>query len=145
MNLEKHAGEMADQDAGQNYYWDTEQDYQGDPGQDVGISLPLEVQHTQVLKGQQIKVSATLADGSPLPDGLKLDERTGEVIGKVAVGTEERILEIKVVAEDELGNRSEVIHHVRIAPQGALEAELDMPVPTGRMSFSAQLAACLLV
>lgn len=145
LNMDKDAIREQGQSGAQDYHAETENRVSARPGENADLSLALEKQHTQVLTGKEITITATLADGSPLPEGLKMDPRTGEITGKVQVGAEESQLEIRVMAVDELGHRSVVIHHVRVAPTPGDGAHLDMPAPVARPSFTAQLAACLLV
>lgn len=144
LNLEKGAGRGQEQRSGEDYHAETENRVSARAGESADLSLALDAQHTQVLTGKEITITATLADGSPLPEGLKMDPRTGEITGKVQVGAEESQLEIRVMAVDELGHRSVVIHHVRVAPTAGDGAVLEMPAPVARPSFTAQLAACLL-
>ena len=113
--------------------WETEQTVTASPGETVEVSLPMEAWHREVLTGGQVTFSAALADGSPLPKGLALDPQTGEVSGKIPVGAGETVLEVRVIASDELGNRSEIVHRLRVLPSEGGRA--------ARPSFTVQLAA----
>ena len=113
--------------------WETEQTVTTSPGETVEVSLPMEAWHREVLTGGQVTFSAALADGSPLPKGLALDPQTGEVSGKIPVGAGETVLEVRVIASDELGNRSEIVHRLRVLPSEGGRA--------ARPSFTVQLAA----
>ena len=93
----------------------------------------MEALHRGVLTGGQVTFSAALADGSPLPKGLALDPQTGEVSGKIPVGAGETVLEVRVIASDELDNRSEIVHRLRVLPSEGGRA--------ARPSFTVQLAA----
>ena len=129
----------------EHHFWETEQEVASRPGRMTDVVLPLESRHTDVLKGKRISMTATLADGSPLPKGLALDARTGVVSGKVLVQSRETTLDVRVIATDELGNRSEVVHHLHILPAAGNQAAVGMDQAAtlaARPSFSEQLAAC---
>ncbi len=62
-----------------------------------------------------ITLTATGADGAPLPAWLDFNSRTGEFRGQVPPGSEGD-LEVRVVATDNLGNRVEVEFRVQVKP-----------------------------
>ena len=145
LNVERDSAQGAAMEQAEHHFWETEQEVASRPGRMTDVVLPLESRHTDVLKGKRISMTATLADGSPLPKGLALDARTGVVSGKVLVQSRETTLDVRVIATDELGNRSEVVHHLHILPAAGNQAAVGMDQAAtlaARPSFSEQLAAC---
>ena len=118
------------------------------PGQEIVMNL--EAKHLLGLHGETLRISATLTDGSPLPDWLHLEPGTGALKGRVPADAEAAEMAVKVRITDDHGNTSEFTQQFQIS--AALQTSWlgdagytghDRPIaPCGRQSFSAQLAEC---
>jgi hypothetical protein len=81
---------------------------------------------------ETVTLSATLADGSPLPAWLSFDGRSGKLIGEPPVG-QSLDLAIKVSARDSQGREASTMFRIKVS-------DTTLQRQTSRASFSQQLA-----
>lgn len=105
-----------------------------------GRVIYIEVEHTAGLQELHdiVQLSATMADGSPLPEWLKLDPDNRILSGVSPIGVERLPLRIRAV----LGDGTVLAGYVEVTPETGRVTELDalLPqIPAGARAFSEQV------
>ncbi|MGY0201082.1 tandem-95 repeat protein [Leptothrix sp. BB-3] len=81
---------------------------------------------------ETVTLSATRADGSPLPSWLSFDGRSGKLIGEPPAG-QLQDLAIRVTARDSQGREASTMFRIKVSDSALIR-------PTSRASFGQQLA-----